>query len=67
MATGVVKWFNADKGFGFITPLGGGADVFLHRSAIKSDVFRALEAGQKIEFEVTQGTKGPQATSARPL
>ncbi|MFI5844785.1 cold-shock protein [Catenuloplanes sp. NPDC051500] len=67
MATGTVKWFNADKGFGFITPDDGGADVFAHFSAIASSGFRSLDENQKVEFDVTQGQKGPQAANIRPL
>jgi CspA family cold shock protein len=67
MAVGTVKWFNADKGFGFITPDGGGADVFAHFSAIASSGFRSLADNQRVEFEVTQGPKGPQAANIRPV
>jgi CspA family cold shock protein len=67
MTTGVVKWFNADKGFGFITPDDGGADVFAHFSAISASGFRSLDENQKVEFEVTQGQKGLQAENIRPL
>ena len=67
MATGTVKWFNADKGFGFITPDDGGADVFAHFSAIASSGYRSLDENQKVEFEITQGQKGPQAENIRPL
>ena len=61
MATGTVKWFNAEKGFGFIAPDDGSADVFAHYSAIASSGYRSLDENQKVEFEVTQGPKGPQA------
>ncbi|GLY06514.1 MULTISPECIES: cold-shock protein [Actinoplanes] len=67
MVTGVVKWFNADKGFGFIAQDGGGADVFAHFSAISASGFRSLEENQRVEFDVTQGQKGPQAENIRPL
>ncbi|WP_441247115.1 cold-shock protein [Kitasatospora sp. McL0602] len=61
MATGVVKWFNADKGFGFITNDEGGPDLFVHFSAIDSPGFKSLEEGDRVEFDVAQGPKGPQA------
>ncbi|QKW07906.1 cold-shock protein [Streptomyces sp. NA04227] len=61
MATGTVKWFNAEKGFGFIAQDDGGPDVFAHYSAIKSDGYRELFEGQKVEFDIVQGAKGPQA------
>jgi cold shock protein len=67
MATGTVKWFNADKGFGFIAPDDGTADVFVHFSAIASTGYRSLDENQKVEFETTQGQKGPQAENVRPL
>ena len=67
MAQGSVKWFNAEKGFGFIAQDGGGADVFVHYSAIASQGFRTLEDNQRVEFEITQGQKGPQASDVRPL
>ena len=67
MATGTVKWFNAEKGFGFIAVEGGGPDVFVHYSAIQSDGYRSLEEDQAVEFEITQGQKGPQADQVRPL
>jgi len=67
MTTGIVKWFNADKGFGFITPDGGGADVFAHFSAIASSGFRSLDENQRVEFDVTQGPKGPQAENVRVI
>ena len=63
MAVGTVKWFNADKGFGFITPDGGGADVFAHFSAIAADGYRSLNENQRVTFEITQGPKGPQASN----
>jgi cold shock protein len=62
MATGVVKWFNSEKGFGFIAPDGGGADVFAHYSEIQGGGFKSLEENQRVQFEVGQGQKGPQAT-----
>ena len=65
MSTGTVKWFNESKGFGFITPSEGGKDVFVHFSAIKGDGFRTLQEGQKVEFEIENGPKGPQATQVR--
>jgi cold shock protein len=64
MATGVVKWFNDQKGFGFITQDGGG-DVFVHYSAITMDGFRTLAEGDKVEFDVTEGKKGPAAANVR--
>ncbi len=67
MAQGTVKWFNAEKGFGFIEQDGGGADVFVHYSAIQSDGFRSLDEGQRVEFEIGQGQKGPQAEQVRPV
>ncbi|GAA1389682.1 MULTISPECIES: cold-shock protein [Catellatospora] len=65
MASGVVKWFNADKGFGFITVDGGGADVFVHHSVIQLDGFRELRENERVEFEIVQGPKGPQAEAVR--
>ncbi|MGJ9414359.1 cold-shock protein [Aeromicrobium sp. CF4.19] len=67
MATGTVKWFNADKGFGFIAPDDGGDDVFAHFSSIQSSGYRSLEENQKVEFDVEQGQKGLQATNINPL
>ena len=67
MANGTVKWFNAEKGYGFITVEGGGQDVFVHYSAIETDGYRSLDENQRVEFEVTQGPKGPQAEKVRPL
>ena len=67
MAVGTVKWFNADKGFGFITPDDGGADVFAHYSAIQMSGFRTLDENQRVEFEVTQGQKGLQAENIRAI
>ncbi|MDP9696750.1 UNVERIFIED_ORG: CspA family cold shock protein [Arthrobacter globiformis] len=67
MATGTVKWFNAEKGFGFIAPDDGSGDVFAHYSAISSGGYRSLEENQKVEFETAQGPKGPQAENIRPL
>ena len=61
MATGTVKWFSAEKGYGFIEREDGD-DVFVHFSAIKNDGFKTLEEGQKVEFEITEGERGPQAT-----
>ncbi len=67
MAQGTVKWFNADKGFGFITQDDGGADIFVHFSAIESKGFRSLDENQRVEFDVVQGPKGPQADKVHPL
>jgi cold shock protein len=67
MAQGTVKWFNADKGFGFITVDGAGTDVFVHFSAIQSSGFRSLEENQRVEFEIQQGAKGPQAAQVRTI
>jgi len=67
MAQGVVKWFNNEKGFGFIAPDGGGADVFVHYSAITGGGYKSLEENQRVEFETTQGQKGPQAANVRPV
>ena len=67
MTTGIVKWFNGEKGYGFITPDDGTAYVFAHFSAIQSSGYRSLEENQRVEFDVTQGQKGPQAENIRPL
>jgi len=67
MTNGTVKWFNEEKGFGFIAPSDGTADVFAHYSAINASGFRTLAEGQQVEFEVTQGPKGLQASDIRPL
>jgi cold shock protein len=67
MATGTVKWFNSEKGFGFIANDNGGPDVFAHFSAITGGGYKSLDENQKVEFEVTQGQKGPQAENIRPL
>jgi cold shock protein len=66
MPSGTVKWFNAEKGFGFIAQDGGGPDVFAHYSAIAADGYRSLEENQRVTFEITQGAKGPQAANIRP-
>ncbi|MDR5682641.1 MAG: cold-shock protein [Armatimonadota bacterium] len=67
MATGTVKWFSPEKGYGFITPEDGSKDVFVHYSAISGEGYRNLQEGQKVEFEVTQGQKGPQAANVRVI
>ena len=67
MAQGSVKWFNAEKGFGFIAQDGGGADVFVHYSAIQTQGYRSLDENQRVEFEITQGPKGPQAENVQPI
>ncbi len=67
MTTGTVKWFNADKGFGFITPDDGGKDLFVHHSQIKTSGYATLAEGQKVEFEVGQGQKGPCANNVVTL
>jgi CspA family cold shock protein len=67
MATGTVKWFNAEKGFGFIAPDDGSADVFAHYSAITSSGYRSLEENQKVQFDIVQGPKGPQAENISPV
>jgi cold shock protein len=63
MSTGKVKWFNESKGYGFIEPDGGGRDIFVHYSAIQGEGYKTLSEGQPVEFEVTQGDKGPQAAN----
>jgi CspA family cold shock protein len=67
MQTGTVKWFNDSKGFGFITPDGGGEDLFAHFSEIKSSGFKSLKENQRVSFEVTTGPKGKQAANIQPV
>ena len=67
MAEGIVKWFNAEKGYGFITPDGGGQDLFVHHTAIQEGGFRSLRENQRVSFEITQGQKGPQATNVAKI
>ncbi|MCL4801717.1 MAG: cold-shock protein [Burkholderiales bacterium] len=67
MATGTVKWFSEEKGYGFITPEGGGKDLFAHHTAIQMSGFKTLKEGQRVEFEVRDGQKGPQAANIKPL
>jgi CspA family cold shock protein len=67
MATGTVKWFNAEKGFGFISVEGGGDDVFVHFSAIQTDGFKTLDEGQAVEFDIVAGQRGPQAENVRKI
>ena len=67
MAQGTVKWFNAEKGFGFIAQEDGGDDVFVHYSAIQTQGYKSLDENQKVEFEVGQSPKGPQATGVRAI
>ena len=65
MATGTVKWFNGEKGYGFITPEDGSKDLFVHFSAIQAEGYKSLDEGQKVEYDATQGQKGPQASNVR--
>jgi CspA family cold shock protein len=67
MTQGTVKWFNGEKGFGFISQDGGGDDVFVHFSAIAAEGYRSLDENQRVQFDVTQGPKGPQAENVRPV
>ena len=67
MATGTVKWFNNDKGYGFITPEDGGKDLFVHHNGIAGEGFKILPEGAKVEFESSEGQKGPQATNVRVI
>lgn len=67
MSEGTVKWFNAEKGYGFITPDEGGAEIFVHHSSIQMKGFRALQEKERVSFEVTQGPKGPQASNVQKV
>ena len=67
MPEGTVKWFNADKGYGFVSPEGGGADLFVHFSAIKGSGYKSLDEGQRVSYTVTEGQKGPQASDVEVL
>lgn len=66
MQEGIVKWFNAEKGYGFVS-VDGGSDVFVHFSAIQGDGFKTLEEGQRVSFEITEGSRGPQAANVNKL
>ena len=67
MAIGTVKWFNSEKGYGFITPDGGGKDLFVHFYNIVGEGYRSLQDNQKVEYEERQGRKGPEAANVRPM
>lgn len=67
MPQGTVKWFNSEKGFGFITPDGGARDLFVHHSEINTSGHASLDENQRVEFDVTQGDRGPQAANVKPL
>lgn len=67
MAVGTVKWFNSEKGYGFITPEDGSKDLFVHFSGIDGDGYKSLNEGQKVEYQATQGQKGPQASKVRVI
>ena len=67
MDTGIVKWFSSEKGFGFITPDNGGADLFVHHSEVKVSGYASLEEGQKVSYDIGEGRKGPCATNVTPL
>lgn len=67
MTRGTVKWFNPEKGYGFISPEDGGADVFVHYSEIDAPGFKTLDEGQQVQFEITQGAKGLQASGVRSI
>ncbi|MCV7433657.1 cold-shock protein [Mycolicibacterium bacteremicum] len=67
MTEGTVKWFNGEKGFGFIAPDNGAADVFVHYSEIQAGGYRSLEENQRVKFDITQGAKGPQAVAVTPI